>query len=276
MGWYRRWRDQRILMRYPIDDALWQSVLHQLPILDGLRPEESFRLRDRAILFLARKRLNPLPGVEWNDESKLRLAAQAELPLLHLPELDWYQGFHEVILYPGDFISPQKHRDASGSGVMHEFDDARSGETSYQGPVIMAWPGVLESGEWHGFNLIIHELSHKLDMLNGDANGMPPLHADMHPGEWTQIMQHAYDDLNARLDEALDEEPPIDDYAAENPAEFFAVTSEYFFTAPDLLHDAYPAVYRQLEMFYRQNPLQRLLELKRSHPLYRDGSHNAS
>jgi Mlc titration factor MtfA (ptsG expression regulator) len=53
-------------------------------------------------------------------------------------------------------------------------------------------------------------------------------------------------------------EPPIDDYALESPAEFFAVASEAFFEAPDLLEAAYPAVYRQLRDFYRQDPLARL------------------
>ena len=45
--------------------------------------------------------------------------------------------------------------------------------------------------------------------------------------------------------------------------------SEYFFSAPDLLHDTYPAVYRQLQLFYRQDPLQRLLRLLQEHADYR-------
>lgn len=61
------------------------------------------------------------------------------------------------------------------------------------------------------------------------------------------------------------EEPPIDAYAGENPAEFFAVCSEYFFSAPDLLVAAYPQVYQQLQAFYRQDPLARLQRLH-GHP----------
>ena len=50
------------------------------------------------------------------------------------------------------------------------------------------------------------------------------------------------------------EEPPIDDYAAADPAEFFAVTVETFFLAPDLLRWAYPAVYACLSEFFDENP----------------------
>ncbi|MOA34495.1 Protein MtfA [compost metagenome] len=105
---------------------------------------------------------------------------------------------------------------------------------------------------------MIHELAHKLDMLNGGANGQPPLHPDMRGDAWASAMQAAYDRLNAELDRDPDAATAIDPYAAENPAEFFAVASEYFFSAPDLLQDAFPAVYAQLGQFYRQDPRQRL------------------
>ena len=264
----RAWRRKRTLARYPVSDALWQAVLDRLPMLDGLSQPELDRLRDASVLFLADKHLTLLPGVSLDDADRLFFAAQAQLPLLHLDPLDWYQGFHELILYPDDFKSPQRHRDASG--VEHAWDAEHSGEAWQQGPVILAWPGVLSGGGWEGYNLVIHELAHKLDMLNGDANGLPPLHADLSVTAWAEAMQQAYDHLNAQLDADPDAETAIDPYAAENPAEFFAVTSEYLFTAPDLLHQAYPEVYRQLVGFYRQDPLARLQRLQAEHPAYQD------
>lgn len=224
-------------------------------MLDGLDSDQDQRLQERCILFLLDKRLTALPGVDLDDYARLRLAAQTQLPLLQLPEADWYRGFHEIILYPDDFLSPQRHRDASG--VEHVWDDERSGEAWEQGPIILAWPGVQASGGWEGYNLVIHELAHKLDMLTGDANGLPPLHSDMRVAAWASAMQSAYDDLDRQLEADPDAETAIDPYAAENPAEFFAVTSEYFFSAPDLLFAAYPQVYEQLKGFYRQDPLAR-------------------
>jgi Mlc titration factor MtfA (ptsG expression regulator) len=263
----RAWRRRRILARHPISSAQWHAVLQQLPILDGLNAAEQQRLRERAVLFLQHKHLSALPGVELDSHARLLLAVQAELPLLNLGDLNWYQGFHEIVLYPDDFISPQRHRDASG--VVHEWDAAHSGEAWQQGPVILAWPGVQASGQWDGYNLVIHELAHKLDMLNGDANGLPPLHNSMHVQEWAQAMQSAFDQLNAELDANPDADTAIDAYAAENPAEFFAVTSEYFFSAPDLLAQTFPAVYAQLTRFYRQDPLARLQQLQMHNPTYR-------
>ncbi len=256
---FKAWRQRRILRNNPISPAMWAKVQQQLPILNGLNAAEQQRLRERAVLFLHAKHLTALPGVTLQDEDRLHLAALAELPLLHLADLNWYQGFHEIVLYPDDFRSPQQHRDASG--VVHQWSGEHSGEAWLQGPVILAWPGVRQSGQWDGYNLVIHELAHKLDMLNGDANGLPPLHADMRQSDWAQAMQTAFEQLNARLDQHPHGEPPIDAYAAENPAEFFAVCSEYFFSAPDLLHAAYPQVYAQLRLFYRQDPLIRWQQL---------------
>ncbi|KGF62539.1 zinc-dependent peptidase [Pseudomonas lutea] len=258
---FREWRKQRTLARHPVDPQVWQRVRERLPMLDGLSAKEDRSLLDSCVLFLQAKHLTALEGVELDDESRLFLAAQAQLPLLALGDLNWYQGFHEIILYGDDFISPQRHRDASG--VEHEWDGEHSGEAWSQGPVILAWPGVLASGGWEAYNLVIHELAHKLDMLNGEANGLPPLHPDMRISEWASAMQSAYDDLHRQLDANPDAETAIDPYAAENPAEFFAVMSEYFFSGPDLLVETYPEVYRQLKAFYRQDPLARLTAFQR-------------
>lgn len=263
---FRAWRRRRILARHPVTATSWAEVLRRLPLLDGLDATELQRLQERAVLFLHGKHLSALPGVDLDALDRLLLAVQAELPLLHLAELDWYQGFHEIVLYPDDFLSPQRHRDASG--VVHEWDAEHSGEAWQQGPVILAWPGVQASGQWDGYNLVIHELAHKLDMLNGDANGLPPLHGDMRIADWANAMQSAFDQLNAELDANPGAETAIDPYAAENPAEFFAVTSEYFFSAPDLLAEAFPAIYAQLQLFYRQDPLARLQQLQANNPDY--------
>jgi len=114
---FRAWQRKRILARNPVTPELWQQVLDSLPILDGLGDDELARLRERAVLFLHDKRLTALPGVELQAEDRLRLALQAQLPLLHLADLGWYRGFHEIVIYPDDFLSPQRHRDAAGAST---------------------------------------------------------------------------------------------------------------------------------------------------------------
>jgi Mlc titration factor MtfA (ptsG expression regulator) len=75
----------------------------------------------------------------------------------------------------------------------------------------------------------------------------------MNVASWSTVMTSAFEAFNATLDR--NEEPPFDDYAGTDPAEFFAVVSELFFAAPDVLIEAYPDVYAQLRGFYRQDPI---------------------
>jgi hypothetical protein len=92
-------------------------------------------------------------------------------------------------------------------------------------------------------------------MLNGDANGFPPLHPGMDRGAWSQAFSAAYEDFRSRVERR--EPTTIDPYAAEHPAEFFAVLSEAFFETPAAVFAEYGDVYRQLAAFYRQDPAAR-------------------
>ncbi|SNS76260.1 zinc-dependent peptidase [Pseudomonas segetis] len=268
----RKWRRRRILANNPVSAQSWAEVRRRLPITDGLNAPDEQCLQERAVLFLHEKHLTELDGAKLCDVDRLALATLAQLPILHLGELGWYRGFHEIILYPDDFISPQSARDASG--VVHQWSGEHSGEAWLQGPVILACSGIRSSGAWNAYNLVIHEMAHKIDMLNGAANGLPPLHDNMRVQEWASTLQAAFDQLNLHLDTQPHAPPPIDAYAAENPAEFFAVCSEYFFSAPDLLNQAFPSVYAQFVLFYRQDPLQRLKLLEQAQPSYRQQHSN--
>ena len=131
-----------------------------------------------------------------------------------------------------------------------------TGESWLEGPVILSWEDAGSGGDGSGYNVVIHEFAHKLDMLNGDANGYPPLHAGMNRGRWAQAFGAAYEDFRERVERR--EASAIDPYAAENPAEFFAVLSEAFFETPRAVLGEYAEVYRQLVAFYRQDPAARL------------------
>jgi len=168
---------------------------------------------------------------------------------------EYFDGWLEIIVYPGSFVVEREQQDVAG--LVHKRRAVLGGEAWGRGPVILAWddaqPDALTRSE--GSSVILHEFAHKLDMLNGAANGMPPLHPDMNRHDWTRIFNHAYEQLRARIDQQL--RTDIDPYAAENPAEFFAVISEAFFLLPTRLHHDHPDLYDQLRLFYRQDPLQR-------------------
>lgn len=237
---------------YGLDEAAWRAVL-ELPLFDGLDAAERQRLRNRVIGLLADKAFSGAGGLEMTGAMATTIAAFAALQVLNLGE-DWYAGWTEIVVYPGEFVYEGEQMDETG--VVHHVRHARSGEAMERGPLVLSWQDVAWSGRGGGFNVVIHEFAHKLDMRNGSANGRPPLHAGMDSDDWARILQAAYDDLCRRVDR--NEETLIDPYASENPAEFFAVLSEYFFEAPDVLHKACPAVYAQLAQFYRQDTLARL------------------
>lgn len=250
---FRKWRRRRVLNRNPIPDMLWEGVVAALPVVRMLDGPSRERLRDLTALFIVEKRFETVQGLQLTPAMQVRLASQACLPILRLG-LDWYAGWTSVIIYPGEFVHRREEFDEAG--VVHAWDEARGGESWEYGPVVLSWADVAASGMLDGYNVVIHELAHKLDMLNGAPNGFPPLHRGMDIKAWTRYFAEAFEDMNTRLDAGMD--TPLDPYAAEHPAEFFAVASEYFFEQPERVREIYPRVYDQLREFYRQDPRQYL------------------
>jgi len=237
--------------RQPIPNDLWAVTVTSLPFLDILAPDEQRQLRELAETFLADKEFSTAGGLILTDEICVAIAAQGCLPILKLG-LKAYRDWVGIIVYPDEFVVRRQFEDESG--VVHEYDDVLSGEAWEGGPLIVSWHDVKMAGD--GYNVVIHEFAHKLDMLNGDADGMPALHSDLDASEWETIFFAAYDDFCARVDSG--EETLIDPYASETPGEFFAVLSESFFEIPDVVAGEYPALYDLLRRYYRQDPLARL------------------
>jgi MtfA peptidase len=252
VGWFRRWRRSRVLTRAQLDEKLWRAIVARHSFLRELSDDELLRLRELVILFLHEKSIQGAGGMAVSDEVRFAIAAQACIPILNLG-LDYYSGWVEVIVYPDEFVA--RHEYVDEAGVAHVIDAPMSGESWERGPVILSWADAEGAGHGLGYNVVIHEFAHKLDMLNGQANGCPSLHPGMSRSRWTEAFERAYDDFCRRVD--LRFEVPFDEYAAESPAEFFAVASEAFFEAPLAVRDTYPDAYEQLVQFYRQDPAAR-------------------
>jgi MtfA peptidase len=253
LDWLRRALGRPGLASIP--DRMWQQVTDRMPFLVGLSSDEMTRLRALTQDFLATKEFSAASGFHLDDEICLSIAIQGCLPILNL-DLDWYRGWHGIIVYPDEFVIPRQTMDEDG--VVHAYDEIASGEAWSDGPVLISWQDVEMSGD--GYNVVIHEFAHKLDMLNGDPDGLPPLHKGMSRREWMQTLEAAYEALCAEVDASGEDEPEcfLDPYAAEHPAEFFAVASEAFFDSPHDLRAEYPALYEQFVRFYRQDPAARL------------------
>lgn len=247
----------------------WNDATGDYQFVAQLTEEENRRLRLIASDFLSRKTIVGAAGFEVDDHLRIQIAAQACILILEL-DVDFYDGWREIIIYPAQFAKTHEVQDEFG--VVHTTREPLAGEAWLEGPVVLSYADVTQNenavDRGDGYNVVIHEFAHKLDMLNGGANGYPPLHRGMSRETWKRTFLAAYlafckdvDTADALVHrdggKALDA-LAIDPYASENPAEFFAVISEVFFEMPETLLETFPEVYQQLKLFYKQDPVARL------------------
>jgi len=237
----------------PIADALWRRALTACPLASGLDPQRQQQLRQLATRFLARKRFHALAGAVLDDYWRLLIAMQACLPALQQGAAS-LRGWRDVLVYPGEFKVRRSHHDVH-TGVVTEGEETLIGEAWERGPLILSLADVQLDLEqpWDGYNVVVHEMAHKLDMLDGPPDGVPPL-GRIPRRQWIGHFQRAYDRLVASAPNCQDS--PIDPYASDSPGEYFAVVSELHYSQPALLRRAEPEVAAMLEAFYGPSPAQ--------------------
>jgi MtfA peptidase len=146
-------------------------------------------------------------------------------------------------------------------GLVHTYDETLSGEAMPGGPVMLSWIDVEAAAEGSAgdavYNVVIHEFAHKLDMRTGEASGCPPLADASALRQWQEVLDRCLAEHTDEVERGLSNSV-IDAYGAEGPEEFFAVSSESFFVAPQELLRDWPDWYAQLASFYRQDPAQDL------------------
>jgi MtfA peptidase len=250
----RKWKRKRVLASSAIPEPLWREALETLSFVAIYTDAELARLRELSVMFLSEKSIVGGGSFEVTPVMRVIIAIQACVLILHL-DPRYLDGWENVIVYPDEFVTDLEFED--DAGVVHRRRESLAGEAVLGGPVVLSWHDVQASADWDsaGMNLVIHEFAHKLDMRSGDANGCPPLPAEMPPRSWQKTMSAAFEHFSARVEKG--EETAIDPYASESPAEFFAVLSEVFFADPTLLLHEYPKIYELFSWFYKQDPASR-------------------
>jgi MtfA peptidase len=252
--WFKRWRENRTLERRAIPDPLWRLTLARFPFLAQRSDADLARLRDMATLFLAQKEFSGARGLIVDDEMAVAIAAQACLPVLRLG-LEWYQGFVGIVVHADAVIAQREFVD--DDGVVHTYEEELSGEAMHGGPLMLSWADVSEAGESAeaGYNVVIHEFVHVLDMRDGQADGVPALPDRAAHDEWIRVLSTEFDDFCSRVDAGDD--TSLDPYAAEATEEFFAVAAEAFFVAPQDLRAEHSRLYDLFRGFFLQDPAAR-------------------
>lgn len=244
------WRRSRITAA-PFPSA-WRAILRRrMPLYQRLPVPLQRQLQRHVQVFVATVPFIGCRGQVITDEVRVLVAAQACLLLLGRPA-GRFRGLSQVLVYPGAFVV---ERPVTEAGIVQDARRVLVGESWQQGQLILSWSDVLagaaDAGDGH--NVVIHEFAHQLDQENGPANGAPFLGRREGYQRWAATLGAAFDELRAQL--ARGEPTLIDPYGATDAGEFFAVVSELFFEQPAALAQRHPALYAELSLYYRCQPL---------------------
>lgn len=217
----------------------------RVPIYRRVPPELRTRLDGLIRVFLAEKSFVGCDGLEVTPAMRLTVAAQACLLVLGRDE-HVYDALRAVLVYPSQFVVPETWHDEDG--VVTQEDRVLAGQAWDVSRIILSWEDVTAGG--HGeeaYNVVIHEFAHYLDHEAGVSVGL----GGAREGP-AALLRREFEALQAAVER--DQDTFLDPYAAEDAAEFFAVTSEAFIETPRELASAHPDIYTALSQFYRLDP----------------------
>lgn len=216
--------------------AVWRKILeNNSPFYRCIGDDGRKRFEKDIQLFLSDFRIEGVAGTEVDLETKLLVAAGIST-MIHGRPL-WEPPIKDgVVVYPGERFD-RDYR--SGKGNI-------AGQASYRGPLIVTKESLKRSfSDPHdGYNIIFHELAHYFDLEDGTADGIPSLGLSAeYVMEWKRLVMQEW--KKVREDRSF-----LDLYAGMNEAEFFAVSSEFFFEKPWVMAEQTPDLYHLLKEFY--------------------------
>ncbi len=232
--------------------AHWDDVISRhVPYYRRLPPQQRRELQGLMQVFLAEKNFEGCGGLELTEEVRLAIAAQACVLLLGR-ETDIYPRLQSILVYPEAFVTGELIEEEDG--LVTEDMGERPGESWGHGTVILSWQDAVEGAAdpLDGWNVVYHEFAHQLDEESGESDGVPPLADREQLADWLRVLGREYEALLQRTRRGRP--GLLDEYGAENPAEFFAVATEFFFEQPHALRRRHPELYSQLRRYYCQDP----------------------
>lgn len=254
LRWIRRRR-----IRSTSFPAEWETLLRrEFAAWRRLGESDRERLRDMLRYFISERYWEGCGGLEIAEQMQVLVAVQASLLLLNRPDLN-FSNVSTILLYPSGYFAgpmptpvlggPPRVMDGAGTPVL--------GQAWDRGPVILSWRAAAGGAavDDDGENVVLHEFAHKIDMMTGAVNGMPPLRSREEARRWHLTLTDASERLSSELQQGI--RGPLRPYALTNPAEFFAVTTEVFFERAVALREWDPELYEVFARFYGQDPARR-------------------
>jgi Mlc titration factor MtfA (ptsG expression regulator) len=222
--------------------AAWEEVLQQNVVFyQALDEAGRERFRNLVKVFIDEV---PVTGIrtDVDDTTHVLVAASATIPIFGFE--DWeYAGLGEILIYPGAFNEDYQTDQGLSRNTL-----GMIGVNHLSGVMILSKPDLISGFRNHKDkrNVGIHEFAHLVDKADGSVDGLPNRVAGDAAAPWISwVAEELKRDPKAREE--------IDDYAYTNEAEYFAVLSEYFFEAPELLQQRHPEVYAMMRKMYHQD-----------------------
>jgi Mlc titration factor MtfA (ptsG expression regulator) len=246
-SWLNKLSRQRII-RYEFPEE-WMEILNRNVPFYGLLPAEFQKeLQQLIMVFAEEKVFEGCGGLELTDEIIVTVAAQACILLLGQNH-DLYPALRTILIYPTAYFAPEVRHLRDGSIL--ETVQFRFGESWSRGQVVLAWDEIkqdtLDINDGH--NLIFHEFAHQLDYEYGIADKIPEMVRRSRFMTWGRILSDEYEKL--LIDSINNKETLLNKYGAISHSEFFAVATEFYFEKPVELKNLHPALYAQLNDFYK-------------------------
>jgi MtfA peptidase len=230
--------------RQILDASVWQY---------SRLPADLRRLLDGWIrVFITEKNWEGCGGLKLERAMQLTVAAQAGLMALGWSEF-YFDTVTSILIYPNAYLAPEQKHHLSGEFFLVG-DSVREGESWPTGPIVLSWKEVQASAVgWNeGGNLVMHEFTHQIDMLQERrADGAPPL-PDKELARWIYVYKSVRERMHRAV--ARGEGFVLDPYGLENDSEMFAVSVEAFFQHSDWLAEDEPELFELLSQFFKLDP----------------------
>ncbi|MCC7412717.1 MAG: zinc-dependent peptidase [Gammaproteobacteria bacterium] len=230
----------------------WDRILRRrVPLYRRLPAALRPRLHAAIQIFLAEKQFYGCDGFVVTDAVRLTIAAQACVLIANRPA-PYYPQLRSILVYPGEFVVPIEAVDAAGVHAVST--EVRSGESWGSGRVVFSWEDVRRGAlvPDDGYNVVVHEFAHQLDVERGGVDGAPALADAAAARRWTEVFSAEYAEHERRT--ARGEDTVIDPYGTHSPGEFFATATEAFLERPRELAREHAALYAVLRDFYALDP----------------------
>ncbi len=240
--------------------STWEEWLRlnvwQYPLLGS---DQQQRVREFVCILLHEKDWVGGGQFEVTDEMCVTVASQAALLTLGFDKPYYFDRLKTIILYAGSYHPRPASTDELLLGhpdgpLFHP--ETLVGESWQGGPIVLAWKVVLRDGRHarRRRSVVLHEFAHQMDSLDGATDGAPPMTSYEFEKRWYKITETEYEEL---LEFAEEGKPTLlDTYGATNHAEFFAVVTECFFTAPHELARRHKELFAVVSQLFGQDPRQ--------------------